>query len=899
MRSQPRSWNNLLTQLGYSRNQKNGRMERKHAAGRKLRMETCEDRRMMAPLVVDSLTDDGIGYTLREAIADANASNDFDTITFAAGIGNTINLDDSQGRLFINSPVEILGPGADELTINQTIANAGVFDAVLSDEDLTISGLTITGGENSGIQVTVASPNATSQVSLSDLVLTGNSATLGLGGGLYIEASGIGTTVSVDQVKADTNIAISGGGIAIQADDEATVTVSNSLISNNEVTNDGGGIHVKNGTLLFADPSANVTIRDSRITNNLAKPETHLEDTIGPIGPRGGGIYLETRIKGDGVTRSSLANNEVSNNTAWGMGGGAYIDSWALNGVTALDFTDIVNTTFSSNHAQAGGGVFVDDGSFASVPDNVSIRHSTITANTAGNNWRSLTDLESAFATGGGGLFIGGTTYKRSDYPDNYVETVGPTIEHTIIAGNLDNSGGEQKGRNGAGFGSGNVLVSPDIGTDYNVWWTTGVRPTSRPDDAPDFFVDVTYSLIGNTSGALTYGKNNYMFDTSGQNPALADRYFGLKLLDESTVTLSYQTPVAAGLDPQLSENGNAPHLPDGQAVRTHYLLPGSAAIDEGNPGFGGSPATDQRGFSRVADGDGDGVSRIDIGALEVNGTPNPSPSLPRVANIIVSSTHMETDPDYKHLPFSYDTVVDGSGEQLRSVPVALADTVTIVFTEEVNIAESDFRIVGMVTGAEPTIPVGGFLGFDPNTNSATWKLEGLSLHGDNYLISLDASAITAVDDGAQLDGDWENPQGLDVLPGTADTFATSGDGSPGGDFNFVMRLMPGDADGNGVVDGTDFNTLAFNFNQDWSASDATFRDGDFDGDGDVDGDDYNLFAFHFLMLNLSQPLFLAGDTDGDNDVDAIDIAFHNSNSTQEEIDVALAQLDFEFVSVP
>ena len=76
------------------------------------------------------------------------------------------------------------------------------------------------------------------------------------------------------------------------------------------------------------------------------------------------------------------------------------------------------------------------------------------------------------------------------------------------------------------------------------------------------------------------------------------------------------------GLDPVLG-----PLAFNGGLVATHALLAGSPAIDAGNPSISGAPATDQRSaflyggipvvFARIADGDGNGTVRIDIGAHE------------------------------------------------------------------------------------------------------------------------------------------------------------------------------------------------------------------------------------------------------------------------------------------
>ena len=46
----------------------------------------------------------------------------------------------------------------------------------------------------------------------------------------------------------------------------------------------------------------------------------------------------------------------------------------------------------------------------------------------------------------------------------------------------------------------------------------------------------------------------------------------------------------------------------------THLPLPGSPVIDAGDPAPLSGPALDQRGYYRVADGNGDEVVRVDVG---------------------------------------------------------------------------------------------------------------------------------------------------------------------------------------------------------------------------------------------------------------------------------------------
>ena len=75
--------------------------------------------------------------------------------------------------------------------------------------------------------------------------------------------------------------------------------------------------------------------------------------------------------------------------------------------------------------------------------------------------------------------------------------------------------------------------------------------------------------------------------------------------------------------DPMLG-----PLQDNGGPTFTHELLPGSPAINSGDPNFVGPPDYDQRGpgYDRVKGG------RIDVGSFEVQNPPPPSPT-PRHVN--------------------------------------------------------------------------------------------------------------------------------------------------------------------------------------------------------------------------------------------------------------------------
>ena len=85
--------------------------------------------------------------TLRQAIFDASQTNELDDIVFDAGLSGTIQL--NAGSLHINSDILLLGPGADEITIDAG-GQSRVIEVTdgVSDDSLPVlvSGLTLTGG---------------------------------------------------------------------------------------------------------------------------------------------------------------------------------------------------------------------------------------------------------------------------------------------------------------------------------------------------------------------------------------------------------------------------------------------------------------------------------------------------------------------------------------------------------------------------------------------------------------------------------------------------------------------------------------------------------------------------------------------------------------------------------
>jgi hypothetical protein len=313
--------------------------------------------------------------------------------------------------------------------------------------------------------------------------------------------------------------------------------------------------------------------------------------------------------------------------------------------------------------------------------------------------------------------------------------------------------------------------------------------------------------------------------------------------------------------------------------------------------GFGGTAAGDTDG-----DGDSDGADFLFwqqmLGAFSswAVGPPQATAASlvglpPQVMNVIVSGSAST------HSPYSFANV-DGSGAQLKSVPVGGADTVSIIFSEDVNVSADSLIVVGLQSASLP-----GFVEFayDAVTHMASWRFNGW--RADNYLLAL-SDAVTDVD-GNRLDGEWTNPASTLTVNAAVSEFP-SGDGQAGGWFNFMMTLLPGDAQRNNFVSTADYNIWLANVNNPAFDTGARFVDGDMDGDGDVDQTDYDLGLVNWQVEYRNA--WMLGDLNGDWIVDASDIAVIDQNAgitgatraqgdlngdglvTMEDLDLAYAQ---------
>jgi RTX calcium-binding nonapeptide repeat (4 copies) len=348
-------------------------------------------------LTVTSLDGGNDPGTLRAEIADANGNGEDDVIVFQAGLSGTIDLDVADVEI-LNDGLQIQGPGADQITVDAN-QNGRVFDLYGfgdANEQVSISGLTLTGGDTvgngGGIESDGTGGNA-AELTIADAVISGNDAGVGVGGGVYVDEGSLTITASV--ISSNHN-RYSGGGVSVfdtDGDQTTEVTITDTVFSQNSSDYDGGGLY------LGSNDGAALVARSTFIDNS--------------VGYRGAGIYVNSSIDAPVTIESST----VSGNLAGSDGAGIYIrdpDEPIL----------IQNTTVSGNSAEgAAGGVYINPD--PDEDDDIALRNSTIAANTAADAGGGV--YRARYVAGGGQYGSDSPTFSSTIIADNSAP-VGPDL---------------------------------------------------------------------------------------------------------------------------------------------------------------------------------------------------------------------------------------------------------------------------------------------------------------------------------------------------------------------------------------------------------------------------------------------------------------------------------------
>jgi CSLREA domain-containing protein len=349
-----------------------------------------------------------------------------------------------------------------------------------------------------------------------------------------------------------------------------SLVLGDCTITGNSAVSQGGGIYFRYGDLIVS--RCTITGNTSGLgggimaVNSTTLVENSLITNNQSVNPGGGIHSLQSNMV--------VNNTTISGNSASGTEGGGGINEGGGGGIRSYQGNlEITGSTISGNMALVrtdGGGVDFNHGILA-------ITDSTISGNSGhdgGGIHIFLAGTQTATITNS---TISGNTASEESGGINCEGGI-TIIRHSTITNNTGSFAGGllHRGYNGSTTQIHSTIISGNTGTDVVEFIDAGGGP----------LVSNGYNLIGTTN---VPAKFNQPGDQVGvTNPMLAP----------------------------LANNGGR--------TLTHLVLPGSPALDAGNPAFAAPPSNDQRGapFVRVFDGDSAGGARIDIGAFELQPAP-------------------------------------------------------------------------------------------------------------------------------------------------------------------------------------------------------------------------------------------------------------------------------------
>ncbi len=421
-----------------------------------------------ATITVTTTTDvvngaDGV-VSLREAMVTASASAGDDEITLGAGLTHV--LDDCVGGSLLDAGADNLTIGGYGSVIEQTCTDARVIEKTQATGTLTLRGITLDGGPNSGVTVAGAGVLAAGHLVLDEVTVT--DASNGPAGtviefvntpALY-DVEIVDSDISGNDGRAVKNSAIGGGvrvtGSVISSNTDGGIDLvdGSPVLVESSTVSDNGGFGVKT----TGQGTSELTIVSSTVSGNAGtgvscgacgRVEVSGGSSVtdnGLTAGLGGGIRMTTDQ--DDPTDAPtflLSNSTVSGNHAQVDGGGVSVDWIEAHTATASVEVEIVGATITDNHsvcpACRGGGVAVGVGS-------LSIASTVIEANTAaadgGGVWHDRQDDDEIAAdttlTITDSAISGNTAGGEGGGVAGHAASV--TVERTSVAGNSATTGG-------------------------------------------------------------------------------------------------------------------------------------------------------------------------------------------------------------------------------------------------------------------------------------------------------------------------------------------------------------------------------------------------------------------------------------------------------------------------
>jgi hypothetical protein len=204
--------------------------------------------------------------------------------------------------------------------------------------------------------------------------------------------------------------------------------------------------------------------------------------------------------------------------------------------------------------------------------------------------------------------------------------------------------------------------------------------------------------------------------------------------------------------------------------------------------------------------------------------------SLPTVTDLNVSGTTWSSSfVDYLEsasLGADGYRIPVGSSSQLQTLPWNNVDQIRITFSENVDVQAADLS----VSGVNQTAYAFEDFSYDAAARTAVWTLAD-PVNADKLLLDLDANGVDPVqdvDESNVLDGEWTD---------SSDTYP-SGNGTAGGDFQFRLNVLAGDADGSTGVNVIDYSQIGMKNGKNAGDEGYSIRH-DVNANGSITMDDY------------------------------------------------------------
>lgn len=467
--------------------------------------QVLEDRRLLAVFTVDTLLDDATGGTdglvsLREAIIAAETNSAFGDATAGDAGGDSIVFDASLDGLTI----DISANGQFDLTDDLMIGDLGSFvtiDAngasrifnINSAETMTFRNFGITDGSTNGIGGGIFFTGG-GTLSLNEVILSNNSATMG-GGGLHNDQS----SVSIEDSRFEMNTAggFNGRGGAIDSNG-GSVTVTGSVLTGNSANLAGGGIAVTDTV---------VSIVDTEILGNMA------------IVGNGGGVA------GFGTPDITVEAVTADSNTANGNGGAFWMTS--AGRLTIKNASALTSNTASGPAVDNGGGAIFNSGAIVRILD------SQVSSNQA----------DGTSGSGGGVLTLGGIlNIRRSNIFSNQAAAFGGGIEvgggfarlEASTLGGANSSDANFAGLNSSFGDGGGLHVSGGAGTTVEIVGSNVSRNVALRDGG-GLWNQADATLVINNMSFINNNVANG--DTNGGGAVFNNG--GIVVVENSTLTLN------------------------------------------------------------------------------------------------------------------------------------------------------------------------------------------------------------------------------------------------------------------------------------------------------------------------------------------------------------------------